>query len=67
MQIFDGTLSRREGESIHETGVDLIALNEICELPKNEQFVFLQRGYLAMNHQIAHQRLVFAFPFARLF
>ena len=41
MQIFGGTLSRGEGESIHETGVDLIALNEIRELPKDEQFVFL--------------------------
>jgi len=41
MQAFGGTLSRGEGESIHETGVDLIALNEIRELPKDEQFVFL--------------------------
>jgi len=39
MQAFGGTLSRGEGESIHETSVDLIALNEIRELPKNEQFV----------------------------
>ena len=41
MQAFGGTLSKGEGESIHETGVDLIALNEIRELPKDEQFVFL--------------------------
>jgi len=41
MQTFGGTLSKGEGESIHETGVDLIALNEIRELPKDEQFVFL--------------------------
>lgn len=41
MQTFGGTLSRGEGESIHETGVDLIALNEIRELPKDEQFVFM--------------------------
>jgi type IV secretory pathway TraG/TraD family ATPase VirD4 len=41
MQTFGGTLSRGEGESIHETGVDLIALNEIRELPRDEQFVFL--------------------------
>ena len=41
MQAFGGTLSRGEGESIHETGADLIALNEIRELPKDEQFVFL--------------------------
>ncbi len=41
MQTFGGTLSKGEGESIHETGVDLVALNEIRELPKDEQFVFL--------------------------
>jgi len=41
MQTFGGTLSKGEGESIHETGVDLIALNEIRELPKDEQLVFL--------------------------
>jgi len=41
MQTFGGTLSKGEGESIHETGVDLIALNEIRELPKDEQLIFL--------------------------
>ena len=41
MQTFGGTVSSGEGESIHETGVDLIALNEIRELPKDEQLVFL--------------------------
>ena len=41
MQTFGGTVSHGEGENIHETGVDLIALNEIRELPKDEQFVFL--------------------------
>jgi type IV secretion system protein VirD4 len=41
MQVFGGSVSSGEGESIHETGVDLIQLNEIRELPKDEQFVFL--------------------------
>jgi type IV secretory pathway TraG/TraD family ATPase VirD4 len=42
MQAFGGSVSKGEGESIHETGVDLIPLNEIRELPTNEQWVFLQ-------------------------
>jgi type IV secretion system protein VirD4 len=41
MQVFGGSVSSGEGESIHETGVDLVQLNEIRELSKNEQFVFL--------------------------
>jgi type IV secretory pathway TraG/TraD family ATPase VirD4 len=41
MQAFGGSVSSGEGESVHETGVDLIQLNEIRELPKDEQFVFL--------------------------
>lgn len=41
MQILGGSVSSGEGESIHETGVDLIQLNEIRELDKDEQFVFL--------------------------
>ena len=41
MQAFGGSVSSGEGESIHETGVDLIQLNEIRELPFDEQFVFL--------------------------
>lgn len=41
MQVFGGSVSSGEGESIHETGVDLIQLNEIRELPKDQQFVFL--------------------------
>ncbi len=40
MQIFGGTLSSGEGESVHETGAKLIQKNEIRELPKDEQFVF---------------------------
>lgn len=42
MQAFGGSVSKGKGESIHETGVDLIPLNEIRELPANEQWVFLQ-------------------------
>jgi len=34
-----GTSSK--GESTHETGVDLVPINEILELPNNEQFIFL--------------------------
>jgi type IV secretion system protein VirD4 len=41
MQVFGGSVSSGEGESIHETGVDLIRLNEIREMPRDEQFVFL--------------------------
>jgi len=40
-QTFGATVSSGDGESIHETGVDLIQLNEIRELPKDEQIVFL--------------------------
>jgi type IV secretion system protein VirD4 len=41
MQLFGGSISSGDGESIHETGADLIQLNEIRELAKDEQFVFL--------------------------
>jgi type IV secretion system protein VirD4 len=40
-QAFGGTISNGDGESIHETGVDLIQLNEMRELPKDEQIIFL--------------------------
>ncbi len=39
--IAGGTSSQGESESAHETGVDLIPLNEIRELPSDEQFIFL--------------------------
>jgi type IV secretion system protein VirD4 len=42
MQWFGGTASSGEGESIHETGVDLIQINDIREMPKDQQLVFLQ-------------------------
>lgn len=42
MQVFGGTTSHGEGESVQETGVDLIPTNQIRELPKDEQFVFYQ-------------------------
>ncbi|MBS0359334.1 MAG: type IV secretory system conjugative DNA transfer family protein [Proteobacteria bacterium] len=41
MQVFGGSRTRGEGESIQETGVDLIPLNEIREMGFSEQFVFL--------------------------
>jgi type IV secretion system protein VirD4 len=41
MQAFGGTKSKGEGESIQETGVDFIHLNEIREMSKDEQFIFL--------------------------
>jgi type IV secretory pathway TraG/TraD family ATPase VirD4 len=41
LQAFGGTVSNGEGESIHETGVDLIQLNEIRELTFDEQYIFM--------------------------
>ncbi|MBS0359520.1 MAG: type IV secretory system conjugative DNA transfer family protein [Proteobacteria bacterium] len=41
MQVFGGSRTRGEGESIQETGVDLIPLNEIREMGFGEQFIFL--------------------------
>lgn len=41
LQWVGGTVSKGEGESVQETGRDLIHLNEIRELPKDEQFLFL--------------------------
>src|ERR1700722_11640861 len=38
-QSFGGTVSSGDGESIHETGVDLIQMNEIRELPHDEQII----------------------------
>lgn len=40
MQFVGGTTSQGEGESVHETGVDLIPTNQIRELSMDEQFVF---------------------------
>lgn len=42
MRLASGSTSTGQGESQHETGVDLIQLNEIRELPKNKQLVFIQ-------------------------
>jgi type IV secretion system protein VirD4 len=41
-QVFSKQASQGESESVQETGTDLISLNDIRELPLNEQFVFLQ-------------------------
>ena len=41
MQAFGGTVSQGAGESVQETAADLIQINEIRELPIDEQFVFL--------------------------
>ena len=41
MQAFGGAVSSGEGESVHETGVDLIQLNEIREMRFDTQFIFL--------------------------
>ncbi len=41
MQVFGGNVSKGDGESVQETGVDLIQMNEIRELPYDEQFIFL--------------------------
>ncbi len=40
-QVFGGTVSQGEGQSVQETGTDLIHLNQIRELPKDEQFLFM--------------------------
>lgn len=42
MQWVGGSTSKGEGENIHETGTDLIQLNEIRELAENEQWLFVQ-------------------------
>lgn len=39
--VFRGTSSQGEGESVQETGVDLIPLNEIREMPIDGQLIFL--------------------------
>lgn len=41
MQAFGGTISQGQGENIQEVGIDLIRLNEIREMPNDEQFIFL--------------------------
>ena len=41
-QWFGGSTSTSQGESIHETGVDLLPLNEIREMKSDEQLVFYQ-------------------------
>jgi|GEM_PF-1271177 len=48
MQAFGGTVSKGEGENVHETGTDLIHINEIRELAEDEQFVFI-RGEKAIK------------------
>lgn len=40
-QIFSNNKSSGEGESVHETGADLISINEIREMPIDEQWVFV--------------------------
>lgn len=41
-QVFGGQVSKSVSESIHESAADLIQLNEIRELSKDEQIVLLQ-------------------------
>lgn len=48
MQAFGGSVSKGDGENVHETGVDLIHLNQIRELANDEQFVFI-RGERAIK------------------
>lgn len=40
-RLMAGSSSKGEGTSVQETGVDLIKLNDIRELPADEQFVFI--------------------------
>ena len=42
MQTFGGSVSSGEGESVHETGVKLIPLNEISVMSKDEQLIFIE-------------------------
>jgi type IV secretion system protein VirD4 len=42
MQLMGGSSSKGTGESIQETGVDLIHLNQIRELKDDEQYIFMQ-------------------------
>lgn len=39
MQVYGGNVSKSETENIHETGIDLIPLNEIREWPFDEQLI----------------------------
>jgi type IV secretion system protein VirD4 len=41
-QMMNSQVSQGESESVQETGTDLLSLNEIRELPMDEQFVFVQ-------------------------
>jgi type IV secretory pathway TraG/TraD family ATPase VirD4 len=41
MQAFSTNTSSGEGESVQETGVDLLPLNEIREMPQDEQWIFM--------------------------
>jgi type IV secretion system protein VirD4 len=54
MQAFGGTVSRGDGESSQETGVDLIKLNEIREMPAYEQFVFLHGSHPIRCHKVRY-------------
>jgi len=40
-QVLNGSISTGEGESVQETGVKLIQLNDISEMPLDEQFIFI--------------------------
>ena len=40
-QLLNGSISTGEGESVQETGVKLIQLNDISEMPLDEQFIFI--------------------------
>jgi type IV secretion system protein VirD4 len=41
-QIFGGSVSKGDSENIQETGVDLMPINEIRELPSDEQLVIIR-------------------------
>jgi type IV secretion system protein VirD4 len=42
LQFLPGNYSTGASESISEKAIDLIPLNHIRELPKNEQYIFIQ-------------------------
>lgn len=41
MQMIGGSISKGESESIHETGTELIPINEIREMPMGKQIIFM--------------------------
>jgi type IV secretion system protein VirD4 len=54
LQVYRGNISNSESENVQETGIDLIKLNEIRELPFDDQIIFW-----AGNKPIRCKKLVY--------